>query len=301
MLGEQGKWLDDLVKRITGEGDLRLGARVLARRVLAQAGIRVSSGIKAVPVLELGNALGVSPLLHATISGGAGSIRREEDGFKIAINFNDPIPRQRFTVAHEIGHAVLARESQLPVYQVVGAPIERFLDEFASQILLPDELIENWFSDNLGRVSVKTIEVGAGTSGVSIPVFVKRLGEGQLLSVCKKGVVVGSLSTSRRRGVEKALRISVASFPAWGFLPFNRRFVSIGLKRGDSLFGKSLRQGSGTALEEVDEVILVKLIKDYRWVRLSTRCEYKCYVTKSRIGSFILASFDWPRPLELEE
>lgn len=292
------QWLQRLVESTTGESDLRAGARALAQRVLEGAGVRFEDSLQAVPVLELGNAFGVSPLVGPERAGRAGSMRDTSDTLQISINLNDPVSRQRFTIAHEIGHAVLAQASGLPLQQITGREVESFLDEFASQVVLPDELLRRWFSMYLGRISVRSIEVGAERSGVSIPVFVKRLGEGDFLDQCMKGVIIGGLARSRRRRKEEALRVMISSYPTWGFVPYNRRFVSMGFTWGDRLFREALERGGGGGTSEFKETVCVKLARNYRWVRLHATCIYKCYVTRARTGSFILVCFDWPPPPE---
>jgi Zn-dependent peptidase ImmA (M78 family) len=82
----------------------------------------------------------------------AGVLRRDKEhggrsGFIILVRDGDPKNRQRFTVAHEIGHFVLHRSSAESgieddeFYRALSGPMEREANEFAADILMPWELI----------------------------------------------------------------------------------------------------------------------------------------------------------------
>jgi len=62
----------------------------------------------------------------------------------ILVNNNDPITRQRFTIAHEIGHLI---ENLQVAYMSQTIPTgydkERFADTFAAELLMPADLIRN--------------------------------------------------------------------------------------------------------------------------------------------------------------
>lgn len=64
------------------------------------------------------------------------------DKKEILINITDPIQRQRFTKAHEIGHAVLHKEfSNREEYTTVFDLKEREANQFAAELLMPKKLI----------------------------------------------------------------------------------------------------------------------------------------------------------------
>lgn len=64
-----------------------------------------------------------------------GELRRAENGFRIVCAANQSTARRRFTIAHELGHAVL--ESTGPRAPRVGLELERLCDRLAAEILMP--------------------------------------------------------------------------------------------------------------------------------------------------------------------
>jgi predicted transcriptional regulator len=86
----------------------------------------------------------------------AGKIMRDTHahaGFKIVVNSNDNPRRQRFTLAHEIGHYVLHRDliredvvdDALYRSSALSEGYERQADQFAGQVLLPAQRVrEAW-------------------------------------------------------------------------------------------------------------------------------------------------------------
>lgn len=107
-----------------------------------------------VPVTEIAAALGIK--CFETSSWGdnlSGKIERAGESFEITINSKHPLVRQRFTLAHEIAHAVLHPDligdgiaddarwrSGLP------DPVEYQANRMAAQILMPEHLLRQEFS-----------------------------------------------------------------------------------------------------------------------------------------------------------
>lgn len=71
----------------------------------------------------------------------AGELRRVEDGFEIAYNESEPAVRRRFTIAHEIGHAVIERTG--PRCPRHGRELERICDLIASELLMPSDVLKD--------------------------------------------------------------------------------------------------------------------------------------------------------------
>ncbi len=69
----------------------------------------------------------------------AGELRQAEGGFEIAYNQSESENRQRFTIAHEIAHAVMERTG--PHCPRRGRELERICDLIAGQILVPEEAL----------------------------------------------------------------------------------------------------------------------------------------------------------------
>jgi len=69
----------------------------------------------------------------------SGELRRSDQGFVIACSPHEPSRRRRFTIAHELGHAVF--EKTRPYVPHHGRELESICDRIATEILVPrDEL-----------------------------------------------------------------------------------------------------------------------------------------------------------------
>jgi len=103
-------------------------------------------------------------LESSTISGVC--IDYPEIGKIILVNFNEDVFRQRFTVAHEVGHAIFDNEEGDIALSYVGKWNTKDLreiraDAFAASFLIPDELLlsipdnKNWNGNKLIEWSIK--------------------------------------------------------------------------------------------------------------------------------------------------
>jgi len=99
-----------------------------------------------------------APMAHGLASCEGMLVRNPQDDTEwgIFFNGNSPVERQRFTIAHELGHFVLHR-GQRPSFSCdkesvfSGADllrnIEREADDFASNLLIPGDLLRDAISD----------------------------------------------------------------------------------------------------------------------------------------------------------
>lgn len=111
-----------------------------------------------VDVRSLPKRLGIS-LKEAFLADGiSGMLERSGDTFAITICANDPHTRQRFTLAHEIGHYMLHRHlvgdgidddrayrsTQIGKYHntLIGPAEETEANKFAANLLMPRDLID---------------------------------------------------------------------------------------------------------------------------------------------------------------
>lgn len=79
----------------------------------------------------------------------AGALWRLEDEWIIHINSNDSVPRQRFTLFHEVFHILAHRATPSPVFKKRGVDQgdfnELLADGFAMRVLAPEEWVkEAW-------------------------------------------------------------------------------------------------------------------------------------------------------------
>jgi hypothetical protein len=99
----------------------------------------------------IGAKLGITGFEAADIAG-AGEIRRDGDRLRIFYSSYLPAGRRRFTIAHEMGHAVLEKTG--PNVPRHGREVERLCDMFAVELLMPKQL----FIDRArGEVSTRRI------------------------------------------------------------------------------------------------------------------------------------------------
>lgn len=78
----------------------------------------------------------------------AGAIQKHPDyGFTILVNESDIGVRQRFTIAHELGHYFLhmdkdSKENKIITsFRMDSSPIERQANTFAANLLMPEDLV----------------------------------------------------------------------------------------------------------------------------------------------------------------
>jgi hypothetical protein len=74
----------------------------------------------------------------------AGELRRDADGFRIILSKHLSPHRKRFTIAHELGHAMLETTGRRCPH--FGSELERICDLLATELLMPKSV----FSEHLG-------------------------------------------------------------------------------------------------------------------------------------------------------
>lgn len=126
----------------------RLVVAERARRLLSEAGITRPP----VPVESIADHLGI-PIVRDPLPGQdvSGFYLRQGERQVIGVNSAHAPVRQRFTIAHEIGHAVLAEQDHLYVDRVTRLrgprsaegtdPAEIEANAFAAELLMPEEML----------------------------------------------------------------------------------------------------------------------------------------------------------------
>lgn len=102
-------------------------------------------------------------------------------GFRIVVNGSEPMNRQRFTVAHEIGHYVLHRDligdgiTDNAMYRSsLSDEFERQADRFAGQILLPAQAVKDAL--RAGHRSYAVLSEMFNASSDAIRIRIRELG-----------------------------------------------------------------------------------------------------------------------------
>lgn len=104
--------------------------------------------------VSVANAMGVQVFKMPMDDGVNGFVENVAGTFTITVNESDARVRQRFTIAHEIGHIVLGHASdgskllRDTVAQFISGnadPKEVAANSFAAELLMPERLIRTWF------------------------------------------------------------------------------------------------------------------------------------------------------------
>jgi Zn-dependent peptidase ImmA (M78 family)/transcriptional regulator with XRE-family HTH domain len=119
---------------------------------------------------ELGRHLGLSLRVNATPV-----IRVSRPGIDRDGTTNPPGDRQRFTVAHEIGHLALHATTPPPATALEGRLIEQQAHRFAGAFLAPAEPLLNDLASLGGRITLNSLAQLKQTWGVAIKMLVVRL------------------------------------------------------------------------------------------------------------------------------
>jgi hypothetical protein len=110
-----------------------------------------------------------------------GSLVRGSQGFVAYLNSRDSVRRQRFTLAHELGHLAMEAERAMSIYHRGGpseareSGLERRCDEFATELLMPAAGVAAIF--RTARPSVEQVLNLADRYEVSVESAAMRVGE----------------------------------------------------------------------------------------------------------------------------
>jgi Zn-dependent peptidase ImmA (M78 family) len=137
--------------------------------------LRVVEETESVPVavLRLGN--GVA---------GAYLVRRNQSF--VFLNGLQHVPRQRFTLAHELGHHRLGHAAVVDGVQEIegksGDPLEQQANAFAGEFLAPDRALHAWLKANDDpRINLNVLVRLATWFGISAPAAYVRLTQADIL------------------------------------------------------------------------------------------------------------------------
>lgn len=113
-----------------------------------------------IPVEKIAEGLGMS-ISYAPSEEYSGMLVRKKDGsgkVLVGINSAESRERQRFTIAHEVGHFFLHKDLDVSVdyrmsYSAPKPPREQEADEFAGNLLMPKKLLVSDFDQIISNHS----------------------------------------------------------------------------------------------------------------------------------------------------
>ena len=88
---------------------------------------------------EVGRRVGAHEISYENFPG-SGELHKEREGYRIVCSSDQPRPRQRFTVAHELAHVILDRTGRNAPR--AGDSVERVCDVLAAECLMPTSVFE---------------------------------------------------------------------------------------------------------------------------------------------------------------
>jgi len=201
----------------------------------------------------------------------------------IFLNGAQPVPRQRFTLAHELGHHRLGHAAVVDgVNEIEGKskdPLEQQANAFAGEFLAPDQALHGWMEANGDPLVTIPILCRLATwFGISAPAAFVRLSQASVLrNQRQKQDLQTLLKRGAHRGAERALGLeavedTLARISREGELPRVPAAMrdnalaayAAGLIDLDRLAG-ALRQDRASAERLVDELGLVPVAAEPDW------------------------------------
>lgn len=147
----------------------RLSSRVLPSPIQLSRAVALDNawlGDPPIRVRELAIELGISRIEERPELKSVGQLSLLDGELCISVSPGASEQRHRFTIAHEIGHYLLAVECAYPLSRQVGSwRVEVFCNSFASHLLIPSQWLRKYWSE--APVSLSTIESVACKAQVS--------------------------------------------------------------------------------------------------------------------------------------
>ncbi len=128
--------------------------------------------------------LGIPVCVLEMPDGLAGAYLKVRGQDLIFLQATDFPTRQRFTLAHEVGHHVLNHKGRVDASKDVGGspvdPNEQQANYFASEFLVPVEAMRDWLARNSdGQLDLRSLVIAADHFQVSPPAMLYRLSKGE--------------------------------------------------------------------------------------------------------------------------
>lgn len=195
------------------ESSLRAEAIARAHEVRTSLGLPPESAVDRDLLEAAESALSVPVTVLRLPSGVAGAyIRKRGRGF-VFLQAADFPTRQRFTLAHELGHHFLGHTARVEnAEEVFGDPtdqIEAQANAFASEFLMSAAAVERWLDTNVrDRVfDLKDLVISADAFHVSPPALLYRLGAPQFAETVPVRDLWNACNLRQHADVSRALGI----------------------------------------------------------------------------------------------
>ncbi|MGI8923441.1 MAG: ImmA/IrrE family metallo-endopeptidase [Fimbriimonadales bacterium] len=139
----------------------------------------------------------------------------------------------RFSLAHELGHAALLRSSMVRIApEPSPKDLRTICNSFAANLLVPDGVLGQLGEGKVIELTSSWINQFAARCRVSFRCFLGRLADAEthgVVSLCNGAVVVIEGRGAKSRG-ELAPRLATVCLPKPWFIPSQRRISSVGMK-----------------------------------------------------------------------
>lgn len=109
-------------------------------------------------------------------------LHARDDGLSLQLNRHVGSPKQRFLVAHALGHIYTDPSRSVPIVEHSGAapgtgnPLCRKMDEFASALLMPERSLKRYLRDRDGETTLSDMSEAFGVDAGALYVRLDRLG-----------------------------------------------------------------------------------------------------------------------------
>lgn len=145
---------------------------------------------------------------------------------RVIVRRRDPLPRRRYTVAHELAHLLLACADDGRGLLLTRRQEESMCERFASRVLIPRDLLCDRVKLRPPEPSLGWLRDLADHFRASLSATVIALGEIDLSG--NSAFLIARHSGHPKRPLEVGLRIAHAAAPGWLWLPSHQRLKSLG-------------------------------------------------------------------------
>lgn len=159
-------------------------------KLAAQVLLRRAGSAPPVDIVAIARSWQDLTLVEESLDGEGFYIDFGRMGGEIVLNANRRLERKRFTLAHELGHWVLARGGQggfgtIALERPWCAETEKWCDRFAAALLMPRELMLDYLGSEITRGLLQRVQDGASRFQVSGEAFRNRIAEVYDAEVCR--------------------------------------------------------------------------------------------------------------------